>query len=234
MKTVHGHPLEQNPKNRLATGEINEPALNPQLAWLTLILGYGFFFAVMNLQAQFNLWLLSLLTVGALLPMSFFSYGPKLDSLLAVSSSRILYGLAGAVILSGFSYVLFPPLVEMWPSLRPAMEQCYQNLQAWPGKYWALPVILGLVLVEELIWRGLLFDLLAVRLKGWRLVLVCTILFPIPHVLTGNAALSLTAFALGALCTYLRYRYENLISPLIAHFGWNLIIMVFFPLNLIF
>lgn len=202
------------------------------LAWLTLILGYAGFTAVMVGQNFYNLWLISLLTGGVLLPLTFFSYGPKLDQLLKVKPNIVSFGLLSGTLLALISHGLFGLLVEPWPVFAQALQQCYQNLNVWPGKFWALPIIFLLVLVEEMIWRGLLFDMLQEKLSGLTLVGVATLLFPIPHVLTGNLVLGLAAFGLGLVCNGLRYRFDNLVAPVIAHFSWNLWVMIFFPIQI--
>lgn len=204
--------------------------LKRNLAWVTVLLAYVLFTAVMTLQAYMNLWLLSLITFVVLFPLTLLCYGSGLFDLLQITPKLIIYGLMGGAFLALLSYLLFPPLADIWPGLQPALEACYRNLRAWPGHFWALPIILLLVLVEEIVWRGMLFDLLSTQWTGWRLVLLCTVLFPIPHLLTGNWVLGLAALILGGFCTLQRYRYESLTIPLITHFVWNLAVMVFFPL----
>lgn len=81
-----------------------------------------------------------------------------------------------------------------------------------------LATVIAAPVVEELIFRGLIFNRLNRYLgKGWALVL-SSLIFGITHM---NIVQGTYAFVVGFLLGYLYLKYKTIWAPIIAHFGFN-------------
>jgi uncharacterized protein len=92
------------------------------------------------------------------------------------------------------------------------------------GVLFAIPLLLILALLEEVVFRGLLLNGLIYLLKQdtWA-VLLCAILFGVAHIEnTGATAISVVSNALGGLMYSLAFlRTRRLWLPWGLHFAWN-------------
>ncbi len=76
-------------------------------------------------------------------------------------------------------------------------------------------------LIEELIFRGIAFDILRRRFPVWVAILLPAIFFGFAHVWWGLGRVAVTAIV-GALFALLRWRTNNLWGPIAMHFLINL------------
>lgn len=134
-------------------------------------------------------------------------------------------------------------------ALLPATRELYEDrrvtsMSAWETAYAAfVRVPLGTVLLEEVVFRGVLPAMLALRLSRWRAIGVAAVLFGLWHVLpsldmgTVNpvaedaiggvppaavAAVSVVSTAaVGVWFSFLRERTGSLVAPMIAHWSSN-------------
>ena len=81
---------------------------------------------------------------------------------------------------------------------------------------WAIAA-LGAALGEEIVFRGILQNSLASRLRGWLAVLITASVFGLLHTLWRFAP----AFLLGSFLGFLFWRTRSLLAPLVAHLTIN-------------
>lgn len=81
-------------------------------------------------------------------------------------------------------------------------------------------VCLGILapMVEELIFRGLMYTQLTEYMKKTQAVVVAALLFGLYH---GNFLQAVYAFALGLLMIYVYERFRTLLAPILFHIGAN-------------
>ena len=81
---------------------------------------------------------------------------------------------------------------------------------------------------EEYVFRGYIFDGLSQRLPSTAVIVVCAVLFTIPHLFEYYQYwVAYTAvFSLGCIAGWLRFRSESLIPPIACHFAYNAVLMV--------
>jgi uncharacterized protein len=85
------------------------------------------------------------------------------------------------------------------------------------------------VLFEELIFRGVLFYILMVRIGAWKAILISSIAFGIYHWFSynvlGNPVQMIYVFLVtasaGVVYAYAYARTGSLYAPIAMHFGWN-------------
>ena len=85
---------------------------------------------------------------------------------------------------------------------------------------WVFAVVILPPLVEETVFRGLIFHYLKKGGAGfWAANLIQAVLFGIYH---GNLVQGIYAFCIGLLLGYLAERYSSLIIPVMVHALFNL------------
>jgi membrane protease YdiL (CAAX protease family) len=86
---------------------------------------------------------------------------------------------------------------------------------------WTIAAV-GAALSEEFVFRGILQNSLASRLRGWLAVLITASVFGVLHTLWRFAP----AFILGAFLGFLFWRTRSLLAPLVAHLTINSVAIV--------
>ena len=84
----------------------------------------------------------------------------------------------------------------------------------------ALPAILEAPILEELVFRGVVFRGLARSMPPWGAIALSGFVFALVHV---NAATFIPLWMLGAAFAWLYWRTGTLLAPIAAHFLFNLI-----------
>ena len=88
-------------------------------------------------------------------------------------------------------------------------------------------------LIEELIFRGIVYDRLQAFVPKYRASLFTTMIFALYHV---NLIQIIYAFCMGSYFIYCYDHYENITASMIAHMSANIVVLLIFPylLNLSF
>lgn len=153
---------------------------------------------------------------------------------LRFEARAVVVGVLGAAALTTATYVAYPFAVQLVPWLGPEVTALYALLEAPPGPRAAYPVLLGVVVVEELVWRGLIYDMLEQRMRPAIAVPVATALYAIPQVATGSWVLVAVALGCGSIWTAQRARTGSLVAPLITHALWSSAVFAVVPLGELF
>ncbi|MFW5921140.1 MAG: CPBP family intramembrane glutamic endopeptidase, partial [Polyangiales bacterium] len=93
----------------------------------------------------------------------------------------------------------------------------------------ALPILVVVILAEELVFRGALMDLLSERMGGTATVLVASVLYLLPQLGVGSWLLMLVAFGCGLAWSALRQWTGTLVAPTVAHLIWDFVVFVLLP-----
>src|SRR5262249_12091975 len=104
---------------------------------------------------------------------------------------HVLHGLAAAVVLYALGAVAAALLAAV-PSLAAEMALLYGWKRAVSGSL-AVPLVLAIVLAEEIVWRGAVTLPLAARLGPWRGALAAAAAFALAHLPMGVPLLPVVA-----------------------------------------
>lgn len=201
----------------------------PWLSWiavgfitlsLTLILAFG---------EAFNLWLATGIVGAVGLALGWVCLENR-RCLLHFPVRLLGFTVLETMLLLAATYLGFWAMSAILPGMTAWTKTFYQQLNAPPGLPAALPVLLVMVLAEEVIWRGVFFDLMKRWLKGSQLVFTCSLAFCAGHLLSGQLWFSAMVLVLGIVWTAQRLVHNNLWVPILTHVIWNLAVMVYFPL----
>lgn len=102
--------------------------------------------------------------------------------------------------------------------------QLYRALEDPPGPLVAAPLVVFIVFVEEIVWRGLLVDALSRRMSRPRVVVLASLAYLLPQIGAQSVALAVVATAMGLIWTVLRLVTGGLWAPLLCHLAWDLLI----------
>jgi len=149
--------------------------------------------------------------------------------LLRPSASLIAWGVGAGALQIVVTYVLYPPAARALPFVAPQTGELYATFGQATGL--TVAVLLPLVILsEELVWRGTVQSAMQKCCEGrWRVV-PAAVVYACAHLPAGPPLLPLLALACGLYWGALRARTGSLIAPLIAHFLWDLSVLIVAPL----
>ena len=196
------------------------------IALLVATVGLG---VPMALRGEVNLWLLSAVAGAVSLAAVIPAVKPRWSGVWPLEVREIALGCAVGAGMYLATWALFPPVGAAMPWVGADADALYRWLNESPGPVAALPVVCLLIVVEEVVWRGIAVDLLGTsrRTRTWS---VATLLYAIPHLCSGSLLLIALALACGAVWTALRLMTGSISASTTSHLVWSLCAFVFFPL----
>lgn len=159
-----------------------------------------------------------------------FDWAASRDSL-RPTARAVLVGLAAGALMSLCTYLVYPFALRIAPFIADDTAFLYAAFRVPPAAVASLmlvPVILG----EELVWRGAVQGALVRRFGPMRGVALAAALYGLAVAPLGVPILIVVAFACGLAWGALRQKSASLVPPLLAHLLWDLLVLVWLPLNL--
>jgi membrane protease YdiL (CAAX protease family) len=142
----------------------------------------------------------------------------------------ILVGILSGGVMIGATYILYPVVRHLVPTVVPQAVDLYATFGGAKGP--ASIALLGLVVLgEELVWRGAVQDGLTTRLGPVAGVLATTLVYGLAVLPVGLPLLAGIALGCGLFWGVLREVTRSLTAPLIAHLLWNLVVLVLHPIT---
>lgn len=156
---------------------------------------------------------------------------PRISRLsLAPTPPLVLMGLLAAAILAGATYLLYPPVVHLWPPMAQDVAGLYAAFRA-PSPLVAALALPLVVVGEELVWRGAVQSACARSFGEVPGVLLAALAYALAIAPFGSPALVVVSLACGLGWGALRAVSGSLVPTLIAHLLWNLAVLVWAPLD---
>ena len=140
----------------------------------------------------------------------------------------LLFILLGILASHGVSILVsFMHLDNIWGSYSEVEQIVYQSSTAW--------IIVSTVIIapilEEFIFRWLIFELCRRRLNFWISALISSVLFGIYH---WNLVQGVYAFIVGMLFCYLNEKFHNITSTIVCHMAANGFMLLLNHFNLVY
>ncbi len=124
----------------------------------------------------------------------------------------------GAAVCVVFNHVLmYSGLYDLLSkNFEPVAEMLYT------GNFWLELAVVGVLtpIVEELIFRGLIYRRLRWSLDAKWAMVISALIFAVFH---GNLLQGIYAFGIGLLMAYIYERYHHILAPILIHVGANMI-----------
>lgn len=155
---------------------------------------------------------------------------PASTALLKPSPRLVLLGAAAGGAMAVATYLLYPLVARILPLVAADTMQLYAAFRAPPlvvASVAIVPVIVG----EELVWRGVVQASLVQRLGAWRGVALAAVVYALVHAPLGSPVLVAVAFFCGLAWGTLRATTASLVPTLVAHLLWNVLVLLWLPLD---
>jgi membrane protease YdiL (CAAX protease family) len=143
-------------------------------------------------------------------------------------------GVALGIVVGGVmtlaTHLMYPIAVSVVPQVSVDTAQLYEAFRTpsmWVTTLCLVPVIVG----EELVWRGVIQTQLSQRFGTINAVWLAAGAYTVVQVPVGSPVLLLAAFSCGLMWGALRAKTGSLVSVLVAHVLWDVIVLLWIPLQ---
>ncbi|HEU0106425.1 MAG TPA: CPBP family glutamic-type intramembrane protease, partial [Vicinamibacteria bacterium] len=140
---------------------------------------------------------------------------------------HVAHGVAAAAFLYAAG-ALVARMVAASPALAAQMSELYGWKRTVPGAL-AVPLLLLIVLGEEIVWRNAVTLPLAARLGPWPGVLAAAALFALAHLSMGVPLLLLAALGAGTFWSVLVLKTRSAVPALVSHLLFDLAVLFWLP-----
>ncbi len=194
---------------------------------LTLVVATALFGVALLTRDRFNPWLTNL-SVGLIsLSLCLAVLHDRLGRLLVFSARSALMAAAIGVCLVVITHLGYELVSLHFPAMEAAVELLYLEIApTTPSVPQTVALIILVVASEELVWRGLAFELLTGRISSIALVVVSALLYTLPQLLGGSLLLMGAGLALGLQ----RMLTGRVADGMITHAIWSVGIFSLVPL----
>ena len=132
--------------------------------------------------------------------------------------------------MAAVTYLLYPVLARFAPFIATDTARLYAAFRA-PSLLIASVALAPVVLGEELVWRGAVQAAPVRRLRPWGGVTLAAAAYALAQAPLGSAVLVLVAFLCGLFWGALRAATSSLVPTLVAHLVWDLLVLLWLPLD---
>lgn len=142
----------------------------------------------------------------------------------------ILVGAAAGALMTAATYLLYPVATRFLPIVATDAARLYSAFRAPPpllASIALVPVILG----EELVWRGAVQTSLVQRFGATGGVAAAAVAYALAHAPLGSPVLVGVALLCGLVWGALRAGTASLVPPLVAHLVWDVLVLLWMPLD---
>jgi uncharacterized protein YbjT (DUF2867 family)/membrane protease YdiL (CAAX protease family) len=174
-----------------------------------------------------NVWYRMAAAAAVLVPLAFLGVDVGWRELLRPSRRQVLQGVAWAVVLYGLAFVVARGLLAS-----EAIAAQVAELYGWKdtvARPWVFPLLVFIILGEEIVWRNAVTLPLAARWGPVAGVAVAALGFALMHVALGVPVILLAALGAGAFWSALVVRSRSAVPALVSHLLWDLAVLFWFP-----
>lgn len=196
-----------------------------------LLLCIGAFCVAMGLRGVVNIWIGT--GVAAVVSAALLTRAPSRARFFALGAPwrGAVVGVGVGVAMSVATWGLYPVATDLVPAIEIEVQRLYALLRQAPGPLHAFPILVLVVFVEEVVWRGLAIEVFSRKRGPVAAVLIAGVTYVLPQVALGSPLLVAVAFVCGLVWGALRIRCGGLLAPLLAHWIWDLLVFVLFPVG---
>ncbi len=145
---------------------------------------------------------------------------------------RLLFiGLVTGLVMAALTHAGWVVTRELFPLVRAPVAELYTLFWQPPGPIRQFHWLLVIVAAEELLWRGLWPTLTEARARPWLGTAIAVAAYAAAQTGSGSPLVVALAVGCGLVWTALRMWTRSLWPPLISHIVWNLLVLVWFPLE---
>jgi len=155
--------------------------------------------------------------------------GSFLKPLFRLGPRVLALGLSAGVVMIGATYGLYPLVASRFPSFAAGVPGLYEAFRAHRPS-WAVFLLPLVIVAEEVVWRGIVYDALRRRLAPAGAVAACAVAYALAHAPARSLELTLVALVCGTFWSLLREWTRSLVPSTVSHLMWDLMVMLWWPL----
>jgi membrane protease YdiL (CAAX protease family) len=155
---------------------------------------------------------------------------PAAKAQLRPSPGLVLLGTGAGGLMAGATYLLYSLLARLVPFVAADAARLYGAFRA-PSPLLASVAIVPVIVGEELVWRGVVQSSLVRRLGAWRGLTMTAVVYALVQAPLGSSVLPAVAFSCGLAWGTLRATTGSLVPSLVAHLLWDVLVLLWVPLN---
>jgi len=174
-----------------------------------------------------NVWLRMATGAAILIPMALIGVDVGWRELFVPTARRVMTGALGALVLYAVSAFALRALRAI-----PGVAAQIASLYTWKAAVdhrLMIPLLVFIVLGEEIVWRNAVTLPLAARLGPWKGVLAANLGFAAAHVSLGVPVLPVAALGAGTFWSALVVKTRSAVPSLVCHLLWDLAMLVWLP-----
>jgi membrane protease YdiL (CAAX protease family) len=155
---------------------------------------------------------------------------PDTRALFRVDRRGLLVGVAGAGLMIVGTHLAFAVVSALEPRVSDAVQANYATTGI-AGNWTVVPLMLVVVLAEEVLWRGSLIEALRGVVSPPAGAAISIASYALVQLASGSWVVVALAAVCGALWTLERLWTRSLVPPLITHAAWSLTVLVVAPVG---
>jgi membrane protease YdiL (CAAX protease family) len=199
---------------------------------LTLVVATSLFGVALLTRDRFNPWLTNLFVGLISLSLCLAVLHDHLHRLLVFSARSALMAAAIGVCMVVITHLGYEMVSLHFPAIEAAVELLYLEIAPTaPSVPQTVALIILVVAAEELVWRGVAFELLRGRVSSIALIVVGALLYTLPQLLGGSLLLMGAGLALGLALGLQRMLTGRVTDGVITHAIWSVSIFCLVPLS---
>ena len=144
---------------------------------------------------------------------------------------RVLAGLALGGAMTALTYPVFHLAVRLVPALEPIVRRLYAAAESQRMSPRALAWVAVLVLAEELLWRGALFDALERRTSRPLAFTLSVLSYALAQLGSGSWLVFVLALVCGTIWTFARVYSGSLVVSTLSHLIWTECVILILPVT---
>jgi membrane protease YdiL (CAAX protease family) len=195
-----------------------------------LIAGVALFSAAMITRDALDPWWSNAAVAAAVIAASLVLLRRRLARLFALELRPAAFAALLGLALVAATHAGYRIAASLFPDLGVAVVALYADIRGAPPAALTAVLICGVVLAEELLWRGLAIELLVGRTTTVATAAIAIALYAVPQIAGGSLVLIGAAIGLGAVLTAQRLHHGRLTEPCITHAIWSVSIFALAPL----
>ena len=204
----------------------------PVRAFVTVAIATGAFATALWFRSDGNVWVATSIAAVVSLVAAAFTLGrDRLRLLVSGRHRSAWWGALAGLAMAAVTHLGYAVVARLVPAVRSEVIELYGSLHDRPGPVAALPLIVVVVVAEELVWRGVAHEWLSRRMAPAAVVVAQTALYAVPQLASHSALLPLVAIYGGLLWGAARVASRDLVAPTAMHLVWDVVLFVLIPLE---
>jgi len=184
-----------------------------------------------RLPVPSGIWLINALAALLGITSGIWAISTQHHPLFRRTKRDLLIGVAVGICLIAGSQLVTRLVFLQFEVAKAELARLYALLETYPGARRAFPILMLVVLAEELVFRGAVTTWLGERCRPIVAIGLSTLLYLIPLMASGSWLLVLVGLSTGIVWTSARMWSQGLVVPLVSHALFSAATFVWLPIN---